>query len=65
MKYIGQRGIQSAISSQALLSSNFMQQLNIVLPPIMDTLTDDNKPQLNQLKYVQNTYDKQPLIYML
>ncbi|KAG0740189.1 hypothetical protein G6F57_005991 [Rhizopus arrhizus] len=49
MKYIGQRGIQSAISSQALLSSNFMQQLNIVLPPIMDTLTDDNKPQLNQL----------------
>jgi hypothetical protein len=47
MKYIGQRGIQAAVTSQALLSSNFKQQLSILLPPLMDTLIS-NDTLLNQ-----------------
>ncbi|CAO3673382.1 unnamed protein product [Rhizopus stolonifer] len=42
MRYIGQRGIQAAVTSQALISSNFKRQLNILVSPIMDLLTCDN-----------------------
>ncbi|CEG74206.1 hypothetical protein RMATCC62417_09451 [Rhizopus microsporus] len=43
MKYIGQRGIQAAVTSQALVSSNYKQQLGILLSPLMDVLTSTVK----------------------
>ena len=43
MKYIGQRGIQAAVTSQALVSSNYKQQLGIILSPLMDVLTSTVK----------------------
>ncbi|RCH81725.1 plasma membrane localization protein [Rhizopus stolonifer] len=39
VKYNGQRGIQAAVSSRALLSSNYPQQLNRLLPCLLDNLT--------------------------
>lgn len=40
MRYIGQRGLQAAIKSKALQIANFHSQLDIILLPIMLTLSN-------------------------
>ncbi|KAI9277475.1 hypothetical protein BY458DRAFT_505088 [Sporodiniella umbellata] len=44
MRYVGQRGIQAAIMSQALVSSHFNQQVDILIPSVLETLTRDKNP---------------------
>ncbi|GAB5593003.1 plasma membrane localization protein [Umbelopsis nana] len=39
LRYIGHRGVQGAITGEALHASDFNTQLSIILPPILDSLS--------------------------
>ncbi|KAH8551111.1 hypothetical protein BGW37DRAFT_426572, partial [Umbelopsis sp. PMI_123] len=39
LRYIGHRGLQGAVTSEALHASDFNTQLSIILPPILDSLS--------------------------
>lgn len=48
MQYTGHRAMQAAVTSNALYASNFKNQLSIILPALLETLTLSEKS-LNSL----------------